>query len=102
MTFAILLHDSGVKNSSSKALSEADAICARCRAAWKAISAAREDVNAAQRAFDLAKKRRDDAVTQRDQYSASSSAQIWAQAASQAQGMGEDSWYGEISELAHQ
>jgi hypothetical protein len=64
------------------------------------LQAAREDVNAAQRAFDLAKKRRDDAVTQRDQYSASSSAQIWAQAASQAQGMGEDSWYGEISELA--
>lgn len=67
---------------------------------FQQLQAAREDVNAAQRAVDLATKRRDDAVAQRNQYSAASSSQIWAQAASQAQGMGEDSWYSEISELA--
>lgn len=64
------------------------------------LQSAREDVSAAQRALDLATRRRNDAIVQRDQYSAASSSQIWAQAASQAQGMGEDSWYGEISELA--
>jgi len=61
---------------------------------------AQEDEAAAEAARKLAIKRRDDAVTQRGQYAAASSAQIWSQAAAQAQGMGEDSWYGEISELA--
>ncbi len=61
---------------------------------------AQEDEFAAEAARQLAVRRRDDAVTQRNQYAAASSAQIWSQAAAQAQGMGEDSWYGEISELA--
>jgi Tc toxin complex TcA C-terminal TcB-binding domain len=61
---------------------------------------AQEDQAAAAAALSLAIKRRDDAVTQREQYAQASAAQIWSQAAAQAQGMGEDSWYGEISELA--
>lgn len=61
---------------------------------------AQEDEAAAEAARKLAIKRRDDAVTQRTQYASASAAQIWSQAAAQAQGMGEDSWYGEISEIA--
>ncbi len=61
---------------------------------------AQEDESAAQNALTLATQRRNNAVDQRNAYQAASSAQIWAQAAAQAQGMGEDSWYGEISELA--
>jgi hypothetical protein len=62
--------------------------------------AAKDDQAAAEAALQLAVKRRDDAVAQRAQYASASAAQIWSQAAAQAQGMGEDSWYGEISELA--
>jgi hypothetical protein len=62
--------------------------------------AAAADLAAAQRALDLAIRRRDDARAQRDQYAAMSSEQIWAQAASQAQLGGSNSWYSEISALA--
>lgn len=58
------------------------------------------DVTAARAARDLAVRRRDDAIRQRDAYAASSWTQIWSQAASTAQGMGSDSWFNEISELA--
>lgn len=79
----------------AKAMAQAEA-----DARYQQYLAAREDESAARNAYDLAVKRRNDAQTQRSQYASASSAQIWAQAASQAQGMGEDSWYGEISELA--
>lgn len=59
-----------------------------------------EDEQAAQKAKDLATKRRDDAVAQRNAYAASSWSQIWAQAASAALGGGEDAYWSEISELA--
>ncbi|KQV14820.1 MULTISPECIES: hypothetical protein [unclassified Kitasatospora] len=62
--------------------------------------AAQADAAAAQRAVDLAVRRRDDAVAQRDAYAAASWTQIWSQAAATAQGMGSDSWFNEISELA--
>ncbi|WAZ26807.1 hypothetical protein STRCI_008452 [Streptomyces cinnabarinus] len=62
--------------------------------------AAEADRTAAQRALDLAIRRRDDAVAQRDDYAAASWTQIWSQAAATAQGMGSDSWFNEISELA--
>lgn len=59
-----------------------------------------DDHQAAVAARDLAKKRRDDAVAQRNAYAASSWDQIWAQAASAALGGGEDAYWSEISELA--
>lgn len=59
-----------------------------------------EDVEAAQKARDLAQKRRDDAQAQRTAYAASSSAQIWGQAAAAALSGGEDAYWSEISELA--
>ena len=59
-----------------------------------------EDEQAAQKARDLATKRRDDAVVQRNQYAASSWDQIWAQAASTALSGGQDAYWSEISELA--
>lgn len=75
--------------------------------AWAEASGRREqylsaqaDAAAAQRALDLAVRRRDDAQRQRDDYAGSSWTQIWSQAASTAQGMGSDSWFNEISELA--
>lgn len=65
----------------------------------QSISAA-DDVTAAQRALDLANKRLSDAVAQKAAYAAQSSAEIWAQAASQALVSGQDAMYSEISELA--
>ncbi len=62
--------------------------------------AAQEDESAAQKAHELATKRRDDAVTQRNNYASVSSAQIWAQSAAAALGGGEDAYWSEISELA--
>jgi hypothetical protein len=62
--------------------------------------AALADASAAARAVTLATTRRNDAQDERDQYAAVSATQIWAQAASQAQMAGSDSWYSEISELA--
>ncbi len=62
--------------------------------------AALADASAAARAFTLATTRRNDAQDERDQYASVSATQIWAQAASQAQLAGSDSWYSEISELA--
>ncbi len=62
--------------------------------------AAQVDEAAAQQALTLAIRRRDDAVTQRDAYAASSWTQIWSQAASTAQGMGSNSYFSEISALA--
>jgi hypothetical protein len=59
-----------------------------------------EDEEAAQKARDLATKRRDDAVAQRNQYAAASLDQIWAQAASAALSGGQDAYWSEISELA--
>lgn len=59
-----------------------------------------DDQQSAQAARDLATRRRDDAIAQRNAYAASSSAQIWAQAASAALGGGEDAYWSEISELA--
>ena len=79
----------------AKAMAEAEAEGRR-----QQYLAAQEDETGAQRAVQLATQRRDDAVAQRNQYASASAAQIWAQAASQAQGMGQDSWYGEIAELA--
>ncbi|MGH2995062.1 MAG: hypothetical protein ACRDN6_07270 [Gaiellaceae bacterium] len=73
---------------------------AEADARYQQLLAAQEDESAAQRALDLAVKRRDDAVSQRSQYASASATQIWAAAAAQAQGMGEDSWYHEISALA--
>jgi hypothetical protein len=61
--------------------------------------AAQDDEAAANNALALAIKRRDDAKTQMDAYAASSSAEIWARAATQAVGAGQDFVYDEISEL---
>jgi tetratricopeptide (TPR) repeat protein len=79
----------------AKAMAEAEA-----NARHQQYLAALDDEAAALRAHQLAVKRRDDAVAQRAQYASASASQIWAAAAAQAQGMGEDSWYSEISELA--
>ena len=75
--------------------------------AWAEVDGRREqllssqaDITAARAALDLAVRRRDDAQHQRDEYAASSWTQIWSQAASTAQGMGSNSWFNEISELA--
>ncbi|MGL5828616.1 MAG: hypothetical protein ACRC0L_03480, partial [Angustibacter sp.] len=62
--------------------------------------AAQVDEAAAQQALELAIRRRDDAVSQRAAYAASSWTQIWSQAASTAQGMGSNSYFSEISALA--
>ncbi len=62
--------------------------------------AALADASAAARAATLATTRRNDAQDERDQYASVSATQIWAQAASQAQMAGSDSWYSEVSELA--
>ncbi|MFH8250147.1 hypothetical protein ACH3VR_07265 [Microbacterium sp. B2969] len=59
-----------------------------------------DDRQSAQAALDLANRRLQDAIRQRDDYAASSWTQIWSQAASTAQGMGSNSWFSEISELA--
>ena len=79
----------------AKAMAQAEA-----NARQQQYLSALDDEAAALRALQLAVKRRDDAVAQRAQYASASASQIWAAAAAQAQGMGEDSWYGEISELA--
>lgn len=79
----------------TKAMAEAEA-----EARYQQYMAAQEDQNAAQDALNLAKKRRDNAVDQRNQYSASSASQIWSQAAATAAGAGENAYYSEISELA--
>jgi hypothetical protein len=67
---------------------------------YQQYRAAQEDEQAANRALQLSIKRRNDAVSQRNAYAASSSAQIWAQAAAAALSGGEDAMWGEISELA--
>lgn len=59
-----------------------------------------DDEEAAVKALDLANRRRLDAKTQMDAYEALSAAEIWARAAAQALGMGQDALYNEISELA--
>lgn len=80
----------------TKAMAEAEAA-----GRYQQYLAAREDEAAARAALDLAVKRRDDAIAQRNEYANASSAQIWAQAAAQALGGGEDALYSEISELAN-
>lgn len=67
---------------------------------YQQFLAAREDESSANMAWELANKRHDDAVRQMNEYAASSSTQIWSQAAAQAVGMGQDGLYNEISELA--
>jgi len=62
--------------------------------------AAQEDEAAALAAVNLATKRRNDAIAQRDQYASASWSQIWAQAAAQALGGGQDAMWAEICELA--
>jgi hypothetical protein len=79
----------------TKAMADAEA-----QGRWEQYQAAIEDVQAAQKARALAQKRRDDAVSQRNAYAASSAAQIWGQAAAAALGGGEDAMWSEISELA--
>lgn len=79
----------------TKAMAEAEA-----DARLQQYLAAQEDENAAQDALNLSIQRRDNAVDQRNQYAASSAAQIWGQAAATALGAGEDAYYSEISELA--
>jgi hypothetical protein len=59
-----------------------------------------DDEQSARAASDLATRRRNDAITQRNAYANSSWDQIWAQAASAALGGGEDAYWSEISELA--
>lgn len=66
---------------------------------WQ-YQSAQDDARAAQAALDLANKRVADAMSERNAYQASSSAEIWAQAASQALGGGQDAMYNDISELA--
>ncbi|UCC29691.1 MAG: hypothetical protein JSU86_15985 [Phycisphaerales bacterium] len=61
---------------------------------------AQDDVQATDRALQLAVERHANAQQQRNDYAAASAAQIWAQAAATALGMGEDALYGVISELA--
>ena len=66
---------------------------------WQYQSAL-DDGKAAQAALDLANKRVTDAVAERSAYLSSSTAEIWAQAASQALEGGQDAMYNDISELA--
>ena len=68
---------------------------------WQ-YQSAQDDSKAAQAALDLATKRVTDAVAERNAYLASSSAEIWAQAASQALEGGQDAMYSDISELANE
>jgi hypothetical protein len=79
----------------AKAMARAEA-----QGRWELYQAAIEDEQATQKAHQLAIKRRDDAITQRDQYASSSMAQIWGQAAATALSGGEDAYWSEISELA--
>jgi hypothetical protein len=79
----------------AKAMADAEA-----QGRWEQYMAAVEDEQAAQKGLDLATKRRNDAIAQRDAYAASSAAQIWAQAAASALSGGEDAYWSEISELA--
>jgi Tc toxin complex TcA C-terminal TcB-binding domain len=73
---------------------------AETEARFQQLLAARDDEDAAEEALELAQRRHDDAIADRDAYVAASSAQIWAQAAATAVGMGEDAYYAEISALA--
>ncbi|WP_298795491.1 hypothetical protein [uncultured Pseudonocardia sp.] len=73
---------------------------AEVQARQEALASAHEDESAARNALTLAVTRRNQAQTQHDAYAASSSTQIWAQAAAAALGGGEDALYAEISELA--
>lgn len=82
-----------LENTSAMAQSEADA-------RFQMYQSAQDDVRAAENSVALATRRRDDAITERAQYAATSATQIWAQAASQALLGGEDGMYGEISALA--
>jgi hypothetical protein len=66
---------------------------------WQ-LQSAQDDARAAQAALDLANKRVADATAERAAYAASSSAEIWAQAAAAALQGGQDAMYNEISELA--
>lgn len=59
-----------------------------------------DDRDAAQRAVDLATRRRNDAINQRNEYAGASLDQIWGQASSAALAGGEDAYWSEISELA--
>jgi hypothetical protein len=80
---------------SAKAMAEAEV-----QGRYQQYLASLEDEASAKGAFDLAVKRAKDSKTQKDQYETTSGAQIWAQAASQALGGGQDGMYAEISELA--
>ena len=82
-----------LENTSAMAQSEADA-------RFQMYQAAQDDVHAAESSVALATRRRNHAITERAQYAATSSTQIWAQAASQALLGGEDGMYAEISALA--
>ena len=82
-----------LENTSAMSQSEADA-------RFQMYQAAQDDVQAAENSVDLATRRRNDAIAERSLYAATSSTQIWAQAASQALLGGEDGMYGEISALA--
>jgi hypothetical protein len=65
-----------------------------------AFVAAQQDETTAQDAVDLANKRVTDANTQRDAYKATSTDQIWSQAASQALAGGQDFSRSDIGEIA--
>lgn len=73
---------------------------AETEARFQQLLAARDDEDAAEEALALAQRRHADAIADRNAYAAASSAQIWAQAAATAVGMGEDAYYSEISALA--
>jgi hypothetical protein len=73
---------------------------AEADARFQQYLAAQEDESAAKNAHDLAVLRRNNAIDQRNAYSAASWAQIWAQAAAAALSGGEDAYWSEISELA--
>jgi hypothetical protein len=66
---------------------------------WQ-YQSAQDDAKAAQAALDLANKRVADATAERAAYAASSSAEIWGQAAAAALQGGQDAMYNDISELA--
>ncbi len=75
---------------------------AQVDASFQQYQGALDDQTAAQLALTLSTQRRDDAQHQLDSYRNVSGAQIWAQAASQALGGGQDAMFNEISGLANQ
>ena len=71
-------------------------------ASYQQYQSAKDDKEAADKAYELANKRYNDAVAERNHYASIGMDQIWAQAAAQALGGGEDAMWGEISALADQ